>query len=613
MKTYLRLLSYASPLGKYAIPFFIFSLLSVLFGIANLTLIIPLLKVLFQKVTSDELKEMLQKPAVSWNVKYLVKSFYYYFGHFIQQYGKLGALKFVCFFLIVSVLLANVFKYISQRILENARAHTVAQLRQAVFDKAVSLHLGFFSNERKGNLISRLTTDVQEVENSIAASFTGALKEPMIIITYFVALFAISVQLTLFTLIIIPLSGLSIASLAKKLKKDAKAGQQSLGSLISIIDETFSGMRVVKGFNAASFIKDKFRKENQFYNQMMRSMAKKRELASPMSEFLGVTVIAIVLLYGGSLILSNEPGSGLTAEAFLVYIAIFSQVTRPIKDISNAFSYVQRGIASGERIFELMDTPPSVVDKPKAIKLNHFDQAVEFRNVSFQYENGVKILKDISFTMQKGKTIALVGPSGGGKSTIADLLPRFYDPTTGSILIDGKDLRDCEADSIRAQMGIVTQESILFNDTIFNNIAFGIQATEEEVIFAAKVANAHQFIVETPEGYYTVIGDRGTKLSGGQRQRISIARAVLRNPSILILDEATSALDTESEKLVQEALANLMQNRTSLVIAHRLSTIQNADEILVIQAGQIVEKGNHEDLLELEQGVYKKLNSMQAL
>jgi subfamily B ATP-binding cassette protein MsbA len=611
MKTYLRLLSYASPIGRYIVPFCIFSLFGIIFGIANFTLLIPLFKILFNQVTEVELNNMLERPEAKWGLEFIRQNFYYYFGLVIRQYGQLGALRFVCAFIIVSVLLSNLFKYLTQRILENLKAYTVATLRQSVFDKAISLHLGFFSNERKGNIISKITTDVQEVESSIASSFTAAFKEPLNLIGNFIILFSISVQLTLFTLIVIPISGILISGLVKRLRKDAQAGQRSLGMLISIIDETFSGMRVIKGFNSTRYIQEKFSKENQFYKRVTRSMANKRELASPVSEFMGVSMVAGILLYGGSMVISKQ--SALKPEEFVTYLILFSQVMRPAKEISNAFSNIQRGIASGERIFELIDTPPSVVDKPQAIKLNHFEQEIEFRNVSFEYETQVKVLKNISFTMKKGKTIALVGPSGGGKSTIADLLPRFYDPTTGGILIDGKDVREYETDSIRSHMGIVTQESILFNDTIFNNIAFGIQATEEEVIFAAKVANAHQFIVDTPEGYYTVIGDRGTKLSGGQRQRISIARAVLRNPSILILDEATSALDTESEKLVQEALSNLMQNRTSLVIAHRLSTIQNADEILVIQEGQIVEKGNHKDLLDLEQGMYKKLNSMQTI
>jgi subfamily B ATP-binding cassette protein MsbA len=487
----------------------------------------------------------------------------------------------------------------------------VANLRDAVFGKAMSLHLGYFSNERKGNIISRLTSDVQEVEYSIANSFTVAFREPVTLIGYFVALFMLSVKLTLFTLLVIPVSGIVIAAIVKRLRKSAREGQESLSRLMSILDETFGGMRVVMAFNAANYLKEKFSQENMRYKHIVLSMAKKRELSSPFSEFTGVFVVVGILLYGGSLVLSNQ--SELNAAQFITYIAIFSQVLRPAKEISNAFSNIQRGLAAGDRIFTIIDTESAIQNKPGAVSISTFQDSIEFKNVYFAYENDNWILKNISIKIPKGRTIALVGPSGGGKSTFADMVPRFYDPTKGQVLIDGKDLRECNIESIRRQMGIVTQESILFNDSIYNNIAFGRETSEEEVVMAAKIANAHSFIMDTSDGYQTMIGDRGTKLSGGQRQRISIARAVLKNPSILILDEATSALDTESEKLVQEALNNLMKNRTSLVIAHRLSTIQHADEILVIQNGQIVERGNHEDLLEVENGVYKKLNMMQML
>lgn len=582
-----------------------------MFGILNFGLIIPLLDILFDKVSPLELHRMSIKPIASFSPDYVIDSFYYNFGLISTNYGKVGALRFVCGIIIGSVFLANVFRYLTQRILENLKAHTVSKIRQAAFENTIGLHLGFFSNERKGNLMSRITTDVQEVENSVVGSFNAAFKEPVSIVLYFTFLFSISVQLTLFTLIVIPVSGALISMLVKKLKRDAQQGQESLSRIISILDETFGGMRIVKGFNAKAYIEKKFSQENQFYKKVVRKMGNKREMASPFSEFMGVSMAAGILLYGGTLVLSGE--SDLTASQFIGYIIMFSQVLRPVKEISNAFSNIQRGLASGERVLELIDTVPAIQDKPNAIKIKQFEHSIEFKNVSFSYESNKHVLKNINFSIEKGKTIALVGSSGGGKSTIADLLPRFYDPTAGAILIDGKDLRDCDIDSLRDQMGIVTQESILFNDSIFNNIAFGTDATMEEVILAAKVANAHQFIVQTSDGYQTFIGDRGAKLSGGQRQRISIARAVLKNPAILILDEATSALDTESEKLVQEALTNLMKNRTSLVIAHRLSTIQHADEILVMQHGEIAERGHHDDLLELENGIYKKLNLMQAI
>ncbi|GAA4416850.1 ABC transporter ATP-binding protein [Nibrella viscosa] len=613
MKTYFRLLSFAKPLGRFIALFLPTSILASAFAVLNLTLLIPLLNVLFNQVSPQEMQQVLSQPAPSFslNTDQLTGLFRYYFIQYFQTYGQVGGLRFVCVVIVLSVLLSNIFKYLSIRQLESFKARMVSQLREAVFRRAVRLHLGFFSSERKGNLISRIMTDVQEVENSIANTMSAVMKEFFLFIFYLYALFSISIQLTLFAFLVIPVSGIFIATLVKRMKRDAQEGQQRLSGLISLLDETFGGMRVVKGFNAEDYVLTKFNEENQGYRRAIRSLANRRELASPFSEFMGVTVVAGILLYGGSLVLSNQ--SALSASEFVTYIAIFSQVMRPAKEISNAFSSTQRGLASGERVLQLVDTVPLIEDKPNAKDLREFRRQVEVRNVSFEYMKGVPVLKAISFTLEKGKTIALVGSSGGGKSTIADLVPRFYDPTSGQILIDGTDLRDCTMESLRNQMGIVTQESILFNDTIFSNIAFGSDATEEEVIRAAKIANAHDFIMLQPDGYQTLIGDRGSRLSGGQRQRISIARAVLKNPPILILDEATSALDTESEKLVQEALTRLMASRTTLVIAHRLSTIQHADEILVIHNGEIVERGTHHALVSLDEGFYRKLSSMQSV
>ncbi|GAB3807668.1 ABC transporter ATP-binding protein [Spirosoma humi] len=610
MKTYLRLLSFAKPLGRFLTPFVLTSLLSSVFGVLNFTLLIPLLSILFDKVDATEMKAFLNQPAPS--IETGPSDFFrYYFAQVFQEYGKVGALQFVCFIIILSVLLNNLFKYLSIRQLESFKARMVAKLREAVFSRTLHLHLGFFSNERKGNLISRTTTDVQEVENSIANTLSAASKEVFLLIGYIIALLGISVKLTLFAIIVIPVSGGFIATLVRRMKRDAQEVQLRLSGLVSLLDETFGGMRVVKGFVAEGFILDKFRRENDGYRNAIRSLANRRELASPFSEVMGVAVVTGILFYGGSLVLSGQ--SDLTAAAFITYIAIFSQVTRPAKDISNAFSGSQRGLASGERVLELIDTIPAVQDKPNAVTLTSFQDRISVQQVSFAYNADTPVLRDITFDLQKGKTIALVGSSGGGKSTIADLMPRFYDPTAGRILIDGVDLRDCTMASLRGLMGIVTQESILFNDTIFNNMAFGSAATEAEVMEAARIANAHEFIVAQTEGYQTIIGDRGGKLSGGQRQRISIARAILKNPPILILDEATSALDTESEKLVQEALTRLMANRTTLVIAHRLSTIQHADEILVVNQGRIVEQGRHEELLTLDEGFYRRLSTMQSV
>jgi ATP-binding cassette, subfamily B, bacterial MsbA len=601
MKNYFRLLSYARPLGGFIVPFILTSLLASIFGVLNFTLLIPILNVLFKRPDAQK----------SDGGNILIDKFNEYFQLFLNQNGEIGALKFVCATLIVSIILSNIFKYFSIRLLEGFKANMVANLRQAVFDNSINLHLGFFSNERKGNLISKVVTDVQEVENSIANTFSAATKELFLLISYIVILFTLSWNLTLFALIVIPVSGIFISTLVKRMRHDAGTGQQRLSNLISIMDETFGGMRVVKGFNAEKFISEKFKTENQGYKKSIFALAAKREMAPPFSEIMGVSIVSGILLYGGSLVLSNQ--SDLTAAAFITYIGIFSQVMRPAKEISNAFSSAQRGLVSGGRILELVDNQSLIADKVNPIELNKFEKEIEVRDVSFAYEADNLVLNQINFTLKKGKTIALVGSSGGGKSTIADLIPRFYDPTAGQILIDGIALKDVSQKSLRSLMGIVTQEAVLFNDTIQNNITFGRETSSEAIMQAAMIANANDFILEQPNGYHTIIGDRGSKLSGGQRQRISIARAILQNPPILILDEATSALDTESEKLVQEALTNLMKNRTTLVIAHRLSTIQNADEILVVHQGKIIERGTHESLLGLEDGFYKKLSSMQML
>lgn len=600
MKNYFRLLSYAKPLGGFVVPFVITSLLASIFGVLNFTLLIPVLNVLFDQVS-------LQTGGSS---NLFIDNFNFYFSKFLAEGGKQGALIYVCSVVAVTTLLANIFKYLSLRLLEGFKANMVANLRQAVFDNSLRLQLGFFNNERKGNLISRVVTDVQEVERSIASTFSAAIKELFLFAAYLYSLFAISVSLTMFALLVIPISGIFISTIVKKMRHDAGDVQQRLSNLLSLMDETFGGMRVVKGFTAEKFINSKFQKENQLYKKSVFSLASKQEMSLPFAEVMGVLIVVGILLYGGSLVLSKQ--SVLTASEFITYIAIFSQVMRPAKEISNAFSSAQRGLASGERVLELIDTQPQVNDKENAIELSEFKNKIEVKNVTFAYENDVKVLDNISFNLEKGKTIALVGSSGSGKSTIADLIPRFYDPIGGKIEIDGIDLKDVSQKSLRRLMGIVTQEAILFNDTIYNNIAFGKDVPETAVMRAAKIANADEFISQQADGYQTIIGDRGSKLSGGQRQRISIARAILQNPPILVLDEATSALDTESEKLVQDALTNLMKHRTTLVIAHRLSTIQNADEILVVHQGRIVERGSHTELIQLQDGFYKKLSSMQS-
>lgn len=606
MKIYFKILAFAKPYSRFVPKYAVLAILAVIFGLLNFTLLIPLLNVIFEKV---EATEEIVKPEFILNVDYAKSIFNYYFNQIFKLYGQSGALKFVCGVIVVSVFLANVFKYWSQRVLTNMRTYVVKNIREGLFRKITQLHVGYFQDQRKGDLMSSLSNDVNEIENSVVSSVQVIFREPLMIIGYIILLFTMSVKLTLFTLIVLPVSGLIITTISRKLRKQAKTGQELLGNILSIIEETISGVRIIKAFNAQPYVQQKFDVQNVAYRNVLKSMWNKRELASPVSEFLGVSVVVGVLLYGGQLVLDNQ--SELNASEFITYIVLFSQVLVPAKNISSAITNIQRGIASGERIFTILETEVTITEKADAIGLGELKGGIIYQNVSFKYAER-EVLKNINLTIPKGKMVALVGQSGAGKTTMADLLPRFYDVTKGSILIDGVDIRDVKLASLNGMMGIVTQESILFNDTVFNNIAFGmLNVSEEAVIEAAKIANAHEFIVKMENGYQTSIGDRGGRLSGGQRQRISIARAVLKNPPILILDEATSALDTESERLVQDAIQNLMKNRTSIVIAHRLSTIQHADLIVVMQQGEIIETGKHADLI-AQKGVYHKLSEMQA-
>lgn len=602
MNTYFRLLSFAKPIEKYAIPYVICIIFTVFFSTLNLALLAPLLTTLFN---SDVDAEIIEKPE-SWTD--ILGLFNYYAQQAYLKFGTFGALKRVCVVIVLSVLLSNVFRYLSQRIMENLKIHTLLNLRRTVFNNVMDMHLGYFSNQRKGDIISKIASDVQVVQYSVTGTLQVVFKEPLQLVAYFAMLFFISVKLTLFAILVIPISAFLIAKIVKKLKAQATEAQQVYGNMISFLDEALSGIKIVKAFNATNFVKDRFNSENERFSKIGRRMVRRQQLGSPVSELLGVIMVTIIVLYGGYLVINED--SGLDATKFIAYIAIFSQVMRPAKALTDSFSNINSGLAAGERVLELIDNRPEIIDSPHAKVLTEFNQSIELKNISFSYNQDREVLSGINFLIPKGKMIALVGPSGGGKSTLMDLLPRFNDPNSGQILIDGVDSKDYTMDSLRAMMGTVNQESILFNDSIFNNIAFGVDATQEEVEAAAKIANAHEFILETEHGYNTNIGDRGTKLSGGQKQRLSIARAILRNPPILLLDEATSALDTESEKLVQSALNNLMKNRTSLVIAHRLSTIQQADHIYVLDGGKIVEDGTHNQLIE-KSGLYRKLIDMQ--
>jgi subfamily B ATP-binding cassette protein MsbA len=605
MKTYFRLLSFAKPIEKFAIPYIIATLLAVFFNTFNFTLLAPLLDTLFSSETTTN-PSLINKAAS--NLDFLAK-FNNFISNSISTNGKNRTLQIVCAVILTSVLLSNLFRYFAQRFMEDLRVHTLLNLRKTVFNNVMNLHIGYFNNERKGDIISKISSDVQVVQFTVTNTLQVVFKEPLQLIFYIIVLLSISVKLTLFSLLVIPISGLIISKIVKRLKQQATEAQESFARMIGFLDEALSGIKIIKAFNSTPLIKYKFQKENEYYSNLNRKMVRRQQLASPVSQSLGVTVVVFIVLYGGNLVIngSNE----FTPSQFIMYIAVFSQVMQPVKALSDSFSGIHSGISAGERVLSLIDTKPEVTNKPDAKEIASFNHCIKFENVCFNYGEK-EILKNINLTIEKGKTIALVGPSGGGKSTLMDLIPRFYDPKSGTIKIDGQDYRDLTVESLRSKMGIVNQESFLFNDTIFNNIAFAKpEATEEEVYIAAKIANAHEFVLTQEHGYHTYVGDRGNRLSGGQRQRICIARAVLANPPIMLLDEATSALDTESEKLVQQALNNLMKNRTSIVIAHRLSTIQHADRIIVIDKGKILESGSHGELFNND-GLYKRLINMQT-
>lgn len=609
MKTFFRLFKFAAPIQKFAIPFFITSILGVVFGLLNFTLLIPIFELLFDQTTDLNNKAVVVKPVFEISLSYFKDLFYYYFQLIIDNSGKVGALKMVSISIVVSVILSNLFKYLAARIIENFRLIIVNKIRTELFKKITNIDIQFFSDQKKGDILSRFMTDVTTIQESIIRSIQVILREPIAIFLNFAVLFSISLKLTLFAIILIPISGLVISLIVKRLRRHAKAAQESVGLLVSSIDEGLNGVKIIKSFTAEKHMQQKFNDINMWTSKIHRRLARRVLLAAPVSEMMGVMTVAALLFYGGTLIL--EEGSDLKGAEFIGYIIIFSQIINPAKAISEAFGNISQGISAGERVFQLLDTPEKITNKINAVSKNSFNESIEFKDVSFAYGDK-KVLNQININIKKGNMVALVGPSGGGKTTLLDLLPRFIDSSSGEISIDRINIKDIKIEDLRTLMGIVSQEPILFNDSIFNNIAFGRNFSQDEVIAAAKIANAHEFIMETEEGYQTNIGDKGMKLSGGQKQRISIARAVLANPPILLLDEATSALDTESEKLVQNALKQLMKNRTSVVIAHRLSTIQEADQIIVLDNGKIEENGTHDELIR-KNGLYKKLISMQSL
>ncbi|MDR0983025.1 MAG: ABC transporter ATP-binding protein/permease [Culturomica sp.] len=582
----------------------VFNLSHAIFGTLSLVMLTPVLGILF-----GTQPDVVEKTAFSFDMEGVKNWFYYYITQFKVSFGPASTLLFVGCIAISTAMLKTGFAYLAAYETIYIRNGVVRDIRKKIFVKILSLPLPFFSEERKGDIISRMTGDVQEVEASVMSSLEMFFQSPILIIVYLTAMLIMSWELTLFVFILLPIMGFLIGRVGKSLKKRSMEGQVKMGVLLSIMEETLSGLRIIKAFNAEDKVNKKFNNENEAYRRIQNRLMRRRSLAHPMSEFLGTIVIVIILWFGGTLILSNS--GSLSAPEFIAYIALFYSIINPAKNFTKAYYDIQKGLAAMERIDVILDAESTIKEPTNPVNVTDFNNTIEYKNVDFSYTENKPVLKNINVSIPVGKTVALVGQSGSGKTTFVDLLPRFYDVNDGSITIDGVDIRNVCLHDLRELMGNVNQDPILFNDTIYNNIAFGVEhATLEDVMNAAVIANAHDFIMQTEHAYETVIGDRGSKLSGGQRQRLSIARAVLKNPPIMILDEATSALDTESEKQVQEALDNLMKNRTSIVIAHRLSTIKNADTILVFHEGEIVERGNHKELMEVD-GFYSKLCKMQ--
>ena len=582
-----------------------FSLFSVMFSVFSLTMLIPFLSLLF-----DKLEKVTHAVPFAFNSTAILNNVEYLMTKVIDEQGKTTALLYISIMAFLMFFTKNLFLYLSNFILAPVRNGVLRNIRNDIYLKLLVLPLGFYRHNKKGDIISRITNDVQDLDESMLKPLQTLFLQFITVTFYITALFVINYKLTFFVIVLLPIAALVIVSVSKKLKRMAPELQQRTGSLLSTVEETLSGLRVIKAFNAIDFSDKRFRESNNTYTRLKNSIYRRVDMASPMSEFLGTTFVIIILIYGGSLILGGK--SDLNAATFITYLTLFTQIINPAKDLTSSYYSIQKGKAAIDRIKFIMDAEEVVVQKENALHLTEFKEQIEYKNLTFAYDKDNTVLDSINLLIPKGKSIAIVGPSGAGKSTMVDLIPRFYDCTAGALLIDGIPITDYVIDDVRALTGIVSQDTILFNDTIFNNIAFGVEnVTEDDVINAAKIANAHQFIVDMQDGYNTNIGDRGGKLSGGQRQRISIARAVLKNPPILILDEATSALDTESEHLVQEALDKLMKGRTTIAIAHRLSTIKNMDEIIVLEKGTIVERGDHQTLIS-KNGIYKKLQDLQS-
>jgi subfamily B ATP-binding cassette protein MsbA len=601
MKKYSRIFGYLRKHTSKLALYFLCTILATLFGVISIGMLIPFFGLIFDTGQSTGADMIKTNVLGSFITDTLVQ--------IINEKGKIAGLTTICVFIIAATFLKNLFLYLSNRISVPVRSSIITELRGDLYDKILRLPIGYFTEKRKGDVISRMTNDIGEIEGSVVGTFDGLIKDPLTVLGYLIFLVIISPQLSLFLLILLPVTGILIGRVSRKLKRQSQDAAIKLGESLSILDETLGGLRVIKAFLVEKLLSSRFHKVNTELFEIRKKMGARRDLASPLTELLGVIVLCTILYFGGRLVLENN---GLEAKELIAYIASFAMLINPAKNISTAFFNIQRGAAALVRVEEVLEAPVVVDENVNGKQLQSFDNKIEFRNVTFSYYDAV-ILDNINLVIEKGKTIALVGSSGAGKSTLADLVPRFHDITDGEVLIDGVNIKDYSLHSVRSQMSIVTQEPILFNDSIANNIRYGKEdATEEEIIEAAKVANAHNFIIQKENGYETNIGDRGSKLSGGERQRLTIARAVVKNPPILILDEATSSLDTESERLVQDAINNMMQNRTSIVIAHRLSTIRHADEIIVLQKGKIVERGTHDQLI-AQTGFYRKLVEMQEV
>ncbi|GIR13228.1 MAG: ABC transporter ATP-binding protein [Cryomorphaceae bacterium] len=610
MEPFFKILKFAYKYKYLALLNALLNILSVLFGLVSITLVIPILGILFgtqEKITSPPEGEISSK----WVADFLG----YKLTNIIESVGETGALSIICITIIVTFFIKNLARYFAQYTLIPIRTSVVRDIRRTIHTKMSLLSVSYFSEKRKGDLISRMTSDVTEVEGSIMNSLGIVVRDPVNIVASIVLLITMSPKLTVIVIFLFPIAGLVIGKIGKSLRRKSNKGQIQMARILSAIEENISGLRIIKAFNAEKQINTKFEEELEKQQNITSSILRRRDLASPMSEFLSTLVMVVIIWYGGNLIFesqNNETVSSLSPQSFIGFIIIFSQILPPVKSLSQGYYSIQRGSAAAERIMQILETEIEVKENENALPISCFRESIHFENACFSY-NEKPILKNINLEIKKGQTIALVGKSGGGKTTLANLVARYYDLNEGTLFIDEKDIRDYKLYDLRMQMGVVTQDAILFNDSIFNNIALGIKNPDpKKIIEAAKIANAHEFISKFEDGYQHNIGDEGHKLSGGQKQRISIARAVMKNPPILILDEATSALDSESEQLVQDALTKLMANRTSLVIAHRLSTIQNADEIVVINEGQIVEKGTHDMLLK-NKGHYYKLHNMQNL